>query len=62
VNHEKSSVITTLTSRHIRRQASFKIAKEKRLQILKTRENDKENLYRMISWELIRPNVNFRVL
>jgi len=62
VNHEQSSVITTLTSRYVRRHASFKITKEKRLQILKTRESDKKNLYRMISWKLIRPNVNFRVI
>jgi hypothetical protein len=32
VNHEQSSVITTLTSRYIRRHASFKTTKEMGLQ------------------------------
>jgi hypothetical protein len=35
MNHEQTSVITTLTVRYIRKHASFKITKEKRLQIKK---------------------------
>jgi len=62
VNLEPSSVITKLTSMYIRRYASFKIAKEKRLQFKKIRETDNKNLYRMISWKLIRANINFRVM